>query len=63
MLPITLISKLLKHEKITNVIKVFSLTQGDGRLGYKTNRQYNAIHVGAAAEQIPDAVRRSIIRF
>ncbi|PAV60071.1 hypothetical protein WR25_19557 [Diploscapter pachys] len=28
----------------------------DGRLGYKTGRQYNAIHVGAAAEEIPDAL-------
>ncbi|PAV88678.1 hypothetical protein WR25_17254 [Diploscapter pachys] len=39
------------------------LVEGDGRLGYKADRQYNAIHVGAAAEKIPDAVRRSIIRF
>ncbi|PAV60481.1 hypothetical protein WR25_10606 [Diploscapter pachys] len=30
--------------------------EGDGRLGYKTGRQYNAIHVGAAAEKIPDAL-------
>ena len=63
MLPITLISRFSKDEEVTNGIKVFSLIQGDGRLGYKTDRQYNAIHVGAAAEQIPDAVRRSIIHF
>lgn len=32
------------------------LVEGDGRLGYKADRQYNAIHVGAAAEKIPDAL-------
>ena len=51
-----------KRETEKEAIKIFSLIQGDGRLGYKADRQYNAIHVGAAAEKIPDAVR-SIVHF
>jgi protein-L-isoaspartate(D-aspartate) O-methyltransferase len=29
---------------------------GDGRLGYPQLAPYDAIHVGAAAEKIPDAL-------
>lgn len=30
---------------------------GDGRLGYPDRAPYNAIHVGAAAKELPQAVR------
>lgn len=34
---------------------------GDGRLGYEPSAPYNAIHVGAAAPTMPQAVRINII--
>ena len=33
-----------------------STVVGDGRLGYKENAPYDAIHVGAAAEEVPHEV-------
>ena len=39
-------SDLVKQGKIV-------LVNGDGRKGYKEKAQYNAIHVGAAAEEVP----------
>lgn len=32
------------------------ISAGDGRLGLETYAPYNAIHVGAAAEKIPQPV-------
>lgn len=34
-----------------------SIVVGDGRNGFKENAPYDAIHVGAAAEEIPHEVR------
>ena len=36
------------------------LLTGDGRLGYEGEAPYDAIHVGAAAAEIPQAVRFSL---
>lgn len=33
---------------------------GDGRLGYAADSPYNAIHVGAAAETLPQQVSKCI---
>lgn len=33
------------------------LVTGDGRQGHKSDAPYDAIHVGAAAAQLPEAVR------
>ena len=63
--------QLLDSEKIKLVGKIFSfvrtkidsgdktdiLTVGDGRQGYAASAPYNAIHVGAAAPTLPQAVR------
>lgn len=32
---------------------------GDGRLGYPSRGPYDAIHVGAAAKETPQAVRKA----
>lgn len=34
---------------------------GDGRLGHEDEAPYNAIHVGAAAVEVPQAVSSHII--
>ena len=44
-----IISGLLDSGRIKMVV-------GDGRLGYPAHGPYNAIHVGAAAPEIPQAV-------
>lgn len=40
---------MLKNENL-------KLISGDGRLGYEADAPYDAIHVGAAAAEIPQAV-------
>jgi len=35
----------------------FKLLGGDGRKGYEPGKPYDAIHVGAAATELPPAVR------
>jgi protein-L-isoaspartate O-methyltransferase len=37
------------------------IPEGDGRQGYKQGAPYDAIHVGAAAPVLPEAVRVSQI--
>ena len=37
-------------------IVLFFFTDGDGRLGYSALAPYDVIHVGAAAEKVPQAV-------
>lgn len=36
-----------------------TIVHGDGRLGYEDDAPYDAIHVGAAAKEVPKAVRPS----
>lgn len=43
------------HQKLIDEKKII-LIKGDGRLGYKQYAPYKCIHVGAAAETIPDAL-------
>ena len=61
----------LVNDSITNVRKdpalgalldssQLKLVVGDGRQGYPANAPYDAIHVGAAAPQIPQAVSASV---
>lgn len=38
------------------IVCVFAFTVGDGRLGYPEEAPYDAIHVGAAAPSVPQAV-------
>lgn len=37
------------------------LVSGDGRLGYPADAPYDAIHVGAAAQEMPKAVSTKIL--
>lgn len=37
--------------------------EGDGRLGVADNGPYNAIHVGAAADSLPQEVNISILIY
>ena len=39
---------------------LFCVSVGDGRLGYPDVAPYDAIHVGAAAPEVPQAVRNCI---
>lgn len=36
---------------------------GDGRLGYPSRGPYNAIHVGAAAKEMPQPVRKMLVKI
>ena len=40
----------------------FQLLGGDGRKGYEPGKPYDAIHVGAAATELPPAVRTKEIQ-
>lgn len=42
-----------------NLIMICIYLVGDGRLGYPSRGPYNAIHVGAAAKEMPQAVRKA----
>ena len=44
-------------------ILLFFCTDGDGRLGYSALAPYDVIHVGAAAEKVPQAVSTLYICF
>lgn len=54
------------HIKICNnqhffLIFIYNILVGDGRLGYPEKAPYDAIHVGAAAKEMPQAVRKNLI--
>jgi len=38
---------------------IYIFLVGDGRLGYPNRGPYDAIHVGAAAKETPQAVRKA----
>lgn len=42
--------------------RMYDILVGDGRLGYPEKAPYNAIHVGAAAKEMPQAVRELLNR-
>lgn len=50
-----------------HIIKLFNCDcnclVGDGRLGYPDRAPYNAIHVGAAAKELPQAVSEMLKLF
>lgn len=39
------------------------MVEGDGRLGYRACAPYKAIHVGAAAPELPDTVCQFLLIF
>lgn len=39
---------------------MYNILVGDGRLGYPEKAPYDAIHVGAAAKEMPQAVRKKL---
>ena len=45
------------------LMKRIEIVCGDGRLGYPKYAPYNAIHVGAAAPELPEAVSYPKIFF
>ena len=61
---IKMISKLLNetNKKKRLQIRLQFIQGGDGRLGYPEDAPYDAIHVGAAADSIPDAVINSFFK-
>jgi protein-L-isoaspartate(D-aspartate) O-methyltransferase len=55
----------LTKASITNLSKsdvpnVYTMITGDGRLGHPPLAPYNAIHVGAAAPDVPPALRSQL---
>lgn len=48
------VSNIEKNHKDLLINKKIIMVQGDGRKGYKEYAPYKCIHVGAAAEKIPD---------
>lgn len=40
--------------------KRYNILDGDGRLGFPQQAPYDAIHVGAAAKELPHAVRKNL---
>ena len=57
------IANLRKDTSISNLLDEgrLKMVVGDGRQGHLEMAPYDAIHVGAAAPEIPPAVRNSII--
>lgn len=49
------------HSNI-NIIRL-TYSEGDGRLGYESGGPYDVIHVGAAAPETPQMVKKEIYRF
>ena len=41
------------------ITKIFLILVGDGRIGWAEEGPYDAIHVGAAASDIPKAVKKA----
>ena len=52
----TSIANLAKQPAPPHVIKICTMLTGDGRLGFPDRAPFRAIHVGAAADRIPDAL-------
>ena len=54
-----------KDPAIGNLLKSgqLKLVVGDGRKGYESLAPYDAIHVGAAAPEIPQAVSKQRLHF
>uniref|UniRef100_A0A914EH71 Protein-L-isoaspartate O-methyltransferase n=1 Tax=Acrobeloides nanus TaxID=290746 RepID=A0A914EH71_9BILA len=50
------IENVLKNHRDLIESGTLKIVQGDGRLGYPQEAPYNAIHVGAAAQQVPEAL-------
>lgn len=41
---------------VQTIICLIIQIEGDGRQGYSNNAPYNAIHIGAGAQEIPNVV-------